>query len=56
MEPTPSWGNMLSAAQNLATLEGRMWILTPGVLIFITTLAFNFLGDGLRDAFDPKSK
>ncbi len=55
-DPMPSWGNMLSAAQNLATLEGRLWILTPGIMIFITTLAFNFLGDGLRDAFDPKSK
>src|SRR5262249_51358153 len=32
-DPMPSWGNMLTAAQNLATLEGRMWILTPGVMI-----------------------
>ncbi len=55
-DPVPSWGNMLSAAQNLTTLEERPWILTPGLLIFITTLAFNFLGDGLRDALDPKSR
>src|SRR2546423_13009170 len=48
-DPMPSWGNMLSAAQTIATLEGRLWILTPGLLIFLTTLAFNFLGDGLRD-------
>ncbi len=55
-DPMPSWGNMLSAAQNLSTLEQRTWILAPGFLIFITTLAFNFLGDGLRDALDPKSR
>jgi peptide/nickel transport system permease protein len=55
-DPMASWGNMLSAAQNLATLTSRPWILAPGVTIFITTLAFNFLGDGLRDALDPKSR
>lgn len=54
-DPMPSWGNMLPAAQNLTTLESRLWILAPGFAIFITTLAFNFLGDGLRDALDPKS-
>ena len=54
--PNASWGNMLSAAQNYTTLTLRPWILAPGVAIFITTLAFNFLGDGLRDALDPKSK
>jgi peptide/nickel transport system permease protein len=55
-DPMASWGNMLSAAQNLSTLQARPWILAPGVVIFITTLAFNFLGDGLRDALDPKSR
>ncbi len=55
-EPMASWGNMLSAAQNLTTVESRQWILAPGLIIFITTLAFNFLGDGLRDALDPKSR
>ena len=55
-DPMPSWGNMLNAAQNLYTLQNYYWILAPGVAIFITTLAFNFLGDGLRDALDPKSK
>lgn len=55
-DPVPSWGNMLTAAQNLSTLEERRWILAPGFMIFITTLAFNFLGDGLRDALDPKSR
>lgn len=55
-DPMASWGNMLTAAQNLTTLESRPWILAPGAMIFITTLAFNFLGDGLRDALDPKSR
>ena len=55
-DPMASWGNMLSAAQNLTTLTTRPWILAPGFAIFLTTLAFNFLGDGLRDALDPKSR
>jgi peptide/nickel transport system permease protein len=55
-DPMPSWGNMLSAALNLSVLESKTWILAPGLMIFLTTLAFNFLGDGLRDALDPKSK
>jgi len=52
--PVPSWGNMLSAAQDLEVLTSKFWMLTPGLMIFITVLAFNFLGDGLRDALDPK--
>ncbi len=55
-DPMPSWGNMLSAAQDLNSLELRTWLLLPGAAIFLTTLAFNFLGDGLRDALDPKSR
>ena len=55
-DPMASWGNMLEAARNLTTLQTRPWILAPGLMIFITTLAFNFLGDGLRDALDPKSR
>jgi peptide/nickel transport system permease protein len=55
-DPMASWGNMLSAAQDLTTLEQRQWILAPGFVIALTTLAFNFLGDGLRDALDPKSR
>lgn len=55
-DPLPSWGNMLSAAQDLNSLEQRTWLLVPGAAIFLTTLAFNFLGDGLRDALDPKSR
>lgn len=53
VEPQASWGNMLSVAQNIVVLEQYPWILIPGFFIFITVLAFNFLGDGLRDAFDP---
>jgi peptide/nickel transport system permease protein len=53
-EPMPSWGNMLAAAQNLEVLTKYTWILAPGYLIFITVMAFNFLGDGLRDALDPR--
>ena len=52
--PMPSWGNMLAAAQNLEVLTKYTWILAPGYFIFITVMAFNFLGDGLRDALDPK--
>jgi peptide/nickel transport system permease protein len=55
-DPMASWGNMLSAALSNTVLQNYPWILAPGVMIFITTLAFNFLGDGLRDALDPKSR
>jgi peptide/nickel transport system permease protein len=55
-DPMASWGNMLSAAEDLSSLEQRTWLLIPGLMIFITTLTFNFLGDGLRDALDPKSR
>jgi len=55
-EPQASWGNMLAEARNIQNMVTAPWILTPGVLIFIAIMAFNFLGDGLRDAFDPKAK
>jgi peptide/nickel transport system permease protein len=54
-EPAASWGNMLTAAQNPDYLTSYPWLLAPGVAIFITVLAFNFLGDGLRDAADARS-
>ena len=54
-EPQASWGNMLTAAQNPEYLINYPWLLAPGVAIFITVLAFNFLGDGLRDAVDAKN-
>jgi peptide/nickel transport system permease protein len=52
--PTPSWGNLLSTAPDY--YRTQVWILIfPGLAILITTMAFNLLGDGLRDAFDPRS-
>ena len=52
--PTPSWGNMLQAAQTITTLEGMPWLwVTPGVAIIVCVLSINFIGDGLRDALDP---
>ena len=53
-DPVPSWGNMLNEAQNLEVLTKDTWILAPGFLIFATVIAFNILGDGLRDALDPR--
>jgi len=57
--PATSWGLMLSTAQSFAGVTGltaRWWIFTPGVAIFVAVLTWNLLGDGLRDAFDPKSR
>jgi peptide/nickel transport system permease protein len=55
--PTPSWGNMLTSAQELTTVVDYMWIiLFPGAFIILTVLAVNFIGDGLRDALDPRMK
>lgn len=53
-EPAASWGNMLQQASSVSTMESAPWILWPGVAIFVTVLAFNILGDGLRDALDPR--
>lgn len=56
-QPQPSWGNMLSAAQNMRVLQSEWWLwLPPGLMVFLTVLSINFLGDGLRDALDPKLK
>lgn len=55
--PQFSWGSMLNAAQDIIQLRDAPWIaFFPGLAIFITVLCFNFFGDGLRDAFDPKLK
>lgn len=55
--PTASWGNMLMEANNLATLTMRPWQWVPaGACIFLAVLSINFIGDGLRDAFDAKQK
>ena len=53
--PTPSWGNMLNNAQELVTTAPMLAIL-PGLLIFLTVIAVNLLGDGLRQAFDPRGE
>jgi dipeptide transport system permease protein len=53
--PTPEWGTMLADARQY--IESAYWVVTfPGVAILVTVLAFNLLGDGLRDALDPKLK
>lgn len=55
--PTPSWGNMLAAAQSMRSLRLHWWLwIPPGLMVFFTILSINFLGDGLRDALDPKLK
>jgi len=51
-EPIPSWGNMLSEASNVYALSSYPWILAPGVAISAVVVAFNLLGDGLRDYLD----
>jgi len=53
--PTASWGGMLSDSVQWATVD-PWFMLFPGLAIFITVLAFNLFGDGLRDAFDPRSR
>lgn len=53
--PAASWGNMLTGAQDLLQ-DAPMLALWPGLLIFLTVIAFNFLGDGLQDALDPRSE
>jgi dipeptide transport system permease protein len=53
--PTPEWGTMLSSAMQF--VQRAWWVVTlPGLAILVTVLAFNLLGDGLRDALDPKLK
>ncbi|MCZ4247088.1 ABC transporter permease [Bacillus amyloliquefaciens] len=55
--PTPSWGNMMEAANNFMDFTLRPWLwIPPGTAIFLTVVAIHLLGDGLRDAFDPKVK
>jgi len=52
----PSWGNLLNGAKDLRVLENYPWIwIPPGIVITLAVLSINFLGDGLRDAFNPKS-
>jgi peptide/nickel transport system permease protein len=54
--PTPSWGNMLTDAQSVTVLRSMTWLwLPPGLMIAVTVLSINFIGDGLRDALDPRA-
>lgn len=54
-DPVPTWGNMLAASQQF--MLDRPWLpLVPGLPIFVCSLAFNYIGDGLRDALDPRLK
>ena len=53
--PTPSWGAMISTGY-LGLRSNPQLVLVPGIALVLTTLAFNFMGDGLRDAFDPKMR
>ncbi|HLD73695.1 MAG TPA: ABC transporter permease [Bdellovibrionota bacterium] len=55
VDPDVSWGNMLSAAMQISHIQYHPWILIPGFFILITVMMFNLMGDGLRDAFDPRS-
>ncbi|MDR2519516.1 MAG: ABC transporter permease [Eubacteriaceae bacterium] len=55
--PAASWGYMLMDAQSVTILTRMPWLwLPPGLIIFVTVMAINFIGDGLRDALDPKMK
>lgn len=54
--PTPSWGNMISEGQKWLSSGQWWWSVFPGIAICLTVLGFNLLGDGLRDALDPRMK
>lgn len=51
--PITSWGVLLKEAQNVQAIASQPWLLTPVIFVILTVLAFNFMGDGLRDAADP---
>ena len=54
---TPTWGSLIQSARDVANIRKRLWLWMPaGGMIFLTVMCFNLLGDGLRDALDPKSK
>lgn len=55
--PTPSWGNIIYAAQNIIVLSRRPWAWMPaGICLIVTIVSINFIGEGIRDALDPKMK
>ena len=53
--PTTSWGVLLQQSQQVSVVLQRPWLLLPGLFVVLAVLAFNFLGDGIRDAVDPYS-
>ncbi|HDI45851.1 MAG TPA: ABC transporter permease, partial [Candidatus Omnitrophica bacterium] len=55
-DPVPSWGNLLTDAMSIVRIKFYPWILIPGFFIFLTVMAFNMLGDTLRDIYDPKRR
>lgn len=55
-EPVESWGVLLFAAQSIRSIDQAPWLMIPGVFVILAVLAFNFVGDGLRDAADPYSR
>ena len=54
--PALSWGVLLKETQHIRVLAKSPWILIPSIFVVITILAFNFVGDGIRDAADPYAK
>ncbi|MEA2595580.1 MAG: peptide/nickel transport system permease protein [Thermomicrobiales bacterium] len=55
--PTPSWGNLINTAQSVSVLQRMPWLWIPaGLLIAMSVLSINFIGDGLRDALDPRAR
>jgi peptide/nickel transport system permease protein len=55
-EPVESWGVLLYAAQSIRSISQAPWLMIPGAFVIVVVLAFNFVGDGLRDAADPYSR
>ena len=54
--PVTSWGVLLNESQNIAAISFYPWIMLPMLPVILVVLAFNFFGDGLRDALDPRRK
>jgi peptide/nickel transport system permease protein len=56
LPPASSWGSMLNAANSITVIERYWWVwIPPGVAVLFTVMAINFIGDGLRDALDPRT-
>ena len=54
--PTPSWGNILAGSQDAFSSGNWWWVVFPGLMLVLTVLSVNFIGDGLGDALDVKGK